>query len=147
MIACLPSHSIVMSGTTTILFPLLLPPKPPTIENICISFGRCYHLLMQGTTTNECKLVAMSKLIITVREAIVIHPIAVTSCLPESKAKEWDWKEAKETRRYCAASQRDTHSIELSVFEHYSAAILSKWKASSAGKRKDTPRILYMSKA
>lgn len=57
MIACLPSHSIVMSGTTTILFPLLLPPKPPTVENTCIRFGLCYHLLMQGTTTNECKQV------------------------------------------------------------------------------------------
>jgi hypothetical protein len=43
---------------------------------------------MQGTTTNECKLVAMSKLIISVTEATVIHPVADTNCLPEGKAEE-----------------------------------------------------------
>ncbi len=83
-----------------------------------------------------------SKLIISVTEATVIHPVADTNCLPEGKAEEWDWKEVKDTRRYCATfrrGRRDTHSIQLSVFEHYSAAILSKWKTSSAGKRKDTP--------
>ncbi len=139
MIAYLPSHSVVMSGTTTILFPLLLPLNPSTtVENICIRFGLCYHLLMQGTTTNECKLVAMSKLIISVTEATVIHSVADPNCLPEGKTEEWDWKEVKETRRYCATSWRDTHSIELSVLEHYSTAILSKWKTISAGKRKDT---------
>jgi hypothetical protein len=83
-----PPIQLLCEAWSTILFPLLLPPKPPTVENICIRFGLCYHLLMQGTTTNECKLVAMSKLIISVTEATVIHPVADTNCLPEGKAEE-----------------------------------------------------------
>jgi hypothetical protein len=85
----------------------------------------------------------MSKLIISVTEATLIHPVTDTNCLPEGKAEEWDWKEVKETRRYCATYRRHTHSIELSVFEHYSTAIFQNAKQALLGREKTLQSIVH----